>query len=40
MQEKAQALAAYRRALKLNPQFPTLKTIVERLSHEVDGLDL
>jgi tetratricopeptide (TPR) repeat protein len=38
--DKARALEAYRRVLKLNPQLSTVQTLVERLSHDVDGQDL
>lgn len=37
--DKARALEAYRRVLKINPQAD-VKTIVNRLSPEVDGQDL
>jgi tetratricopeptide (TPR) repeat protein len=38
--DKARALEAYRRVLKINPQLSDVKTIVTRLSPEVDGQDL
>ena len=38
--DKARALEAYRRVLKLNPQLSTVKTLVDRLGHDVDGQDL
>ncbi len=38
--DKARALEAFRRALKINPQIPSLQPIVEKLAHEIDGLDL
>ena len=38
--DKARALQAYRRVLKINPQMSDVKTIVDRLSPEVDGQDL
>jgi tetratricopeptide (TPR) repeat protein len=38
--DKGRALEAYRRVLKINPQMEDVKTIVTRLSPEVDGQDL
>ncbi len=38
--DKARALEAYRRVLKINPQLSDVKTIVTRLTPEVDGQDL
>ena len=38
--DKARALEAYRRVLTINPQMSDVKTIVNRLSPEVDGQDL
>jgi tetratricopeptide (TPR) repeat protein len=38
--DKGRALEAYRRVLKLNPQLSTVKTLVDRLGHDVDGQDL
>ena len=38
--EKALAMRAYRRVLTINPQMSDVKTIVDRLSPEVDGQDL
>ena len=38
--DKARALQAYRRVLTINPQMSDVKTIVDRLSPEVDGQDL
>jgi len=38
--DKTRALAAYRRALKINPQTEALQTIVTRLDHDVGGQDL
>jgi tetratricopeptide (TPR) repeat protein len=39
-EDKSRALEAFRRALKIHPQVPNLKTMVERLTPQVDGLDL
>lgn len=38
--DKARALQAYRKVLEINPQMDDVKTIVTRLSPEVDGQDL
>ena len=38
--DKARALEAYRRVLKINPQSSNVKTVVDRLTPEVDGQDL
>lgn len=38
--DKTRALQAYRRVLTINPQMSDVKTIVDRLSPEVDGQDL
>ena len=38
--DKARALEAYRRVLKLNPQMGDVKTIVTKLAPDVDGQDL
>jgi tetratricopeptide (TPR) repeat protein len=38
--DKARALEAYRRVLKINPQSSEVKTVVDRLTPEVDGQDL
>lgn len=38
--DKARALEAFRRALKINPQISSLQPIVEKLGHEIEGLDL
>jgi tetratricopeptide (TPR) repeat protein len=38
--DKTRALEAYRRVLTINPQMSDVKTIVNRLSPEVDGQDL
>ncbi|MBA1155794.1 tetratricopeptide repeat protein [Microvirga mediterraneensis] len=38
--DKVHALVAYRRVLAINPQMSDVKTIVNRLSPEVDGQDL
>ncbi len=39
-EDKPRALEAYRRALKIYPQLPSVQTMVERLAPEVDGKDL
>jgi cytochrome c-type biogenesis protein CcmH/NrfG len=38
--DKARALEAYRRALKINPQLSAVQTIVTRLAPDVDGQSL
>ena len=38
--DKKQALAAYRRALKLHPHLDGIRTMVDRLAPDVDGRDL
>jgi Flp pilus assembly protein TadD len=38
--DKARALQAYRKVLEINPQMDDVKTIVTRLTPEVDGQDL
>lgn len=38
--DKAGALMAFRRALALHPQLPEIKTLVERLSPDIEGRDL
>ncbi len=38
--DKARALASYRRALRIHPQLTTVQTLVERLTPQVDGQDL
>jgi tetratricopeptide (TPR) repeat protein len=38
--DKANALAAFRRVLQIAPQTPSVQTIVSRLGHEIDGQDL
>ena len=38
--DKGRALQAFRQALKINPQIPSLQPIVDKLGHEIDGLDL
>ena len=38
--DKARALQAFRQALKINPQIPSLPPIVDKLGHEIDGVDL
>jgi cytochrome c-type biogenesis protein CcmH/NrfG len=38
--DKARALEAYRRVLRINPQMSSVKTIIDRLRPEVDGQDL
>jgi cytochrome c-type biogenesis protein CcmH/NrfG len=38
--DKARALEAYRRALRINPKFAPVQTLVTRLAPEVDGQDL
>jgi Flp pilus assembly protein TadD len=38
--DKGRALQAYRKVLEINPQMDDVKTIVTRLSPEVDGQDL
>jgi Tfp pilus assembly protein PilF len=39
-EDKGHALEAYRRALKIHPQLSNVQTLVERLTPQVDGLDL
>jgi cytochrome c-type biogenesis protein CcmH/NrfG len=39
-EDKARALEAFRRALKINPQIEMLQTVVTRLSNEIGGQDL
>jgi tetratricopeptide (TPR) repeat protein len=39
-EDKPRALEAFRRALKIYPQLPSVQTMVERLAPEVDGKDL
>jgi hypothetical protein len=39
-EDKSHALEAYRRALKIHPQFSAVQTLVERLAPQVDGQDL
>jgi tetratricopeptide (TPR) repeat protein len=38
--DKAHALEAYRHVLKINPQSADVKTLVERLTPQIDGQDL
>ena len=38
--DKKHALEAYRRALAIHPQLSTVKTMIERLTPDVDGRDL
>jgi hypothetical protein len=38
--DKARALEAYRRALKINPRLSAVQTIVTRLAPDVDGQSL
>jgi cytochrome c-type biogenesis protein CcmH/NrfG len=38
--DKARALEAYRRALKIYPQLSIVQTLIERLKPEIDGQDL
>jgi tetratricopeptide (TPR) repeat protein len=38
--DKARAVEAYRRALKIHPQLASVQTLVDRLTPQVDGQDL
>jgi tetratricopeptide (TPR) repeat protein len=38
--DKARALEAYRKALAVNPQMESLRSIVDRLGPEIDGRDI
>jgi tetratricopeptide (TPR) repeat protein len=38
--DKARALEAYRKALAINPQMETLRSLVDRLAPEIDGRDI
>ena len=38
--DKSRALEAFRRALKIYPQLPSVQPMVDRLASEVEGKDL